>query len=491
MRLQQYLARSGVTSRRKAEELIRAGRVTINNQVAELGAVVGERDVVRLDGERVRMPTRSVVIALNKPKGYTTTHEDEHAEKLVYQLVPEHPGLHSVGRLDKDTEGLLLLTNDGNLTQKLTHPSNEVPKLYRVWSKKGRLSVLECQRLIEGLMLGDGFAKAVEAVPTKEGAKLVLTEGRKREVRRMLGKLGHPVERLVRLAVGVIELGELKPGEYRYLEPPEVQLLMEGAAPPKLRKPTPAAKQRRAPKPQDAGQKPPRPAGKAGSASGGKPSGKPRASGASALGEANQARIARVMQRLGAEDAAEIPASASQRPGRANKAPAQAPRAQGFDPQSREARPPRKPKAELPQRSSTPEDRPRRSRRPEGEARAARPTAQDARTRPSGRSVEGAARGARPRPVEARTPAKSRRPEGEAAGPKTRFADAKPQRSREGSKPRAAQPPAQKSVKPISQKPKPTVKSGDERVRGGQGQGANQRGANKSADRRARAKNTK
>lgn len=229
MRLQQYLARAGVASRRKAEELIRAGRVSINDQVAEVGATVGQGDTVRLDGERVRLPQKTVTIALNKPKGYTTTHEDAHAERLVYELVPEHPGLHSVGRLDKDTEGLLLLTNDGELTQFLSHPKNAVPKLYRAWSKRGRLSEEDCRRLEEGVMLGDGVAKALEVRPAKEGATLVLTEGRKREVRRMLGRVGHPVLRLVRLAVGPVELGELGSGEWRYLSADEVRVLYANA----------------------------------------------------------------------------------------------------------------------------------------------------------------------------------------------------------------------------------------------------------------------
>jgi len=237
MRLQQFLARAGITSRRKAEDLIRAGRVTINQQVATIGAVVQPGDIVRLDGERVRMPQKSVVIALHKPKGYTTTHEDEHAEKLVYELVPKHPGLHAVGRLDKDTEGLLLLTTDGHLTQHLTHPRHQVPKLYRAWCKNGRVSKEACQQLVQGVMLGDGLARALEARPVKDGVKLVLSEGRKREVRRMLGKLGYPVERLVRLAVGPIELGDLEAGEWRYLTPEEIKLLYASTALPRLRKP--------------------------------------------------------------------------------------------------------------------------------------------------------------------------------------------------------------------------------------------------------------
>lgn len=237
MRLQQYLARAGVASRRKAEALIRAGRVSVNGQIVEIGATVGQDDVVRLDGERVRLPQKSVTIALNKPKGYTTTHEDAHAERLVYELVPEHPGLHSVGRLDKDTEGLLLLTTDGELTHFLSHPKNAVPKLYRAWSKRGRLSQEECRRLEQGVLLGDGLARALEARPAKEGVLLVLTEGRKREVRRMLGRIGHPVLRLVRLAVGPVELGELKEGEWRYLSPSEVRALLANAPAGWLRRP--------------------------------------------------------------------------------------------------------------------------------------------------------------------------------------------------------------------------------------------------------------
>jgi 23S rRNA pseudouridine2605 synthase len=237
MRLQQFLARAGIASRRKAEDLIRAGRVTINQQVATIGAVVQPGDIVRLDGERVRMPQKSVVIALHKPKGYTTTHEDEHAEKLVYELVPKHPGLHAVGRLDKDTEGLLLLTTDGHLTQHLTHPRNQVSKLYRAWCKNGRVSKEACQQLVQGVMLGDGLARALEARPVKDGVKLVLSEGRKREVRRMLGKVGYPVLRLVRLAVGPIELGDLEVGEWRYLTPEEIKLLYASTALPRLRKP--------------------------------------------------------------------------------------------------------------------------------------------------------------------------------------------------------------------------------------------------------------
>lgn len=260
MRLQQYLARAGVASRRKAEDLIRAGRVSINDQVAHIGSSVSEHDTVRLDGERVRLPQKTIVIALNKPKGYTTTHEDDHADKLVYELVPGSPGLHSIGRLDKDTEGLLLLTNDGSLTQLLSHPRNAVRKLYRVWSKKGRVRESECRQLVEGVSLSDGPARALEAVPSKEGALLTMAEGRKREVRRMLGRVGHPVEKLVRLAVGPIELGDLELGKWRYLSVEEIDLLKRNVQPPKLQKPKTAPPKppvHKTPKPTQAEIKPP------------------------------------------------------------------------------------------------------------------------------------------------------------------------------------------------------------------------------------------
>lgn len=229
MRLQQYLSRAGITSRRKAEELIRAGRVTINGQVASIGAQVAEQDTVRLDGEKVKLSEKQIVIALNKPMGVTTTASDPHAEKTVLELVPHIPGLHPVGRLDKDTEGLLLLTNDGALTERLTHPRYGVHKVYRAWSRQGTLPPALCDKLVEGVELGDGLAKALEARPVKGGVRLVMAEGRKREVRRMLGSLGHPVERLVRTHIGTVALGELPLGEWRYLSAEEIKTLKEAA----------------------------------------------------------------------------------------------------------------------------------------------------------------------------------------------------------------------------------------------------------------------
>lgn len=225
MRLQQFLARAGIASRRKAEEFIKAGRVSVNGQVATLGSSVGEGDVVRFDGERVRLPQKKVVIALHKPAGVTTTRSDPHARRTVYQLVPDMPGLHPVGRLDRESEGLLLLTNDGDLTQRLTHPRYGVRKVYRAWCRGGELSQAACRRLVEGVELDDGLARAIEARPMNGGVRLVMAEGRKREVRRMLKAVGYPVERLLRTQIGMLGLGELKPGEWRYLGPEEIAAL--------------------------------------------------------------------------------------------------------------------------------------------------------------------------------------------------------------------------------------------------------------------------
>lgn len=224
MRINQYLARAGLLSRRKAEALIRAGRVRVNGQPADLTTRVGEGDLVEVDGKRLELP-KTVVIALHKPRGYTTTRSDPHAERTVYELLPDIPGLHPVGRLDKDSEGLLLFTNDGRLTHRLTHPRHGVRKVYRVWTKGGTLPQALCQKLMEGVLLEDGPARALSCRPAPGGAVLVLAEGRKREVRRMLKAAGRPVTRLLRLQVGPIPLGDLPPGKWRRLRPEEVEAL--------------------------------------------------------------------------------------------------------------------------------------------------------------------------------------------------------------------------------------------------------------------------
>ncbi|WP_244363654.1 pseudouridine synthase [Thermus brockianus] len=225
MRLQVFLARAGVASRRKAEALIQQGFVRVNGEVARLGQKVGPQDLVEVAGQRVALPER-VVLALHKPKGYTTTRFDPHAAKTVYELLPDIPGLHPVGRLDRDSEGLLLLTNDGELTFRLTHPRYGVVKVYRVWTERGTLPEAVCRRLLKGVLLEDGPAQALACRPAPGGALLTLGEGRKREVRRMLKAVGYPVRRLLRVQVGPIRLGDLPPGTWRRLSPEEEKALL-------------------------------------------------------------------------------------------------------------------------------------------------------------------------------------------------------------------------------------------------------------------------
>lgn len=226
MRLQAFLARAGVGSRRKAEALIREGRVRVNGEVAHLGQRVGPGDVVEVDGKRVEPPRERVVLALHKPKGYTTTRFDPHAAHTVYELLPEIPGLHPVGRLDRDSEGLLLFSNDGALTFRLTHPRHGVRKVYRVWTERGTLPEAVCRKLVQGVVLEDGPAKALACRPAPGGAFLTLAEGRKREVRRMLLAVGYPVKRLLRVQMGPIRLGNLPPGRWRRLSEEEVAALL-------------------------------------------------------------------------------------------------------------------------------------------------------------------------------------------------------------------------------------------------------------------------
>lgn len=216
-RLHKRLARAGIASRRAAEDLIRAGRVSVNGQTAGLGQSVTDADDVRVDGRLVELTRpEAVTYALYKPPGYVTTAQDEYGRRNVLDAMPDVPGLHPVGRLDKDSEGLLLLTNDGDLTLTLTHPRYGHEKAYRAWTE-GQPSADTLEALLDGVKLEDGLARAVSASPAAGGAFVVLGEGRKRQVRRMLEAVGHPVTRLMRYRVGGLWLGDLDVGEYREL----------------------------------------------------------------------------------------------------------------------------------------------------------------------------------------------------------------------------------------------------------------------------------
>jgi 23S rRNA pseudouridine2605 synthase len=235
LRLQAFLARAGVASRRASEELIRTGRVTVNGKtVIEMGTKVDpQRDRVYADGQRVEI-SEPVWVMLNKPKGYVTTRDDPSGRRTVYDLLPPelHPLFH-VGRLDRNSEGLLLLTNEGQLANRLLHPRYGVTKEYVV--------------LVEGLPERDTLRQLVEGVEVEgetlyadtvqildqpasgvSRLRLVLREGRNREVRRMLEAVGHPVQRLVRKRFGPLRLGQMRRGEWRRLTPQEIEALSAG-----------------------------------------------------------------------------------------------------------------------------------------------------------------------------------------------------------------------------------------------------------------------
>jgi 23S rRNA pseudouridine2605 synthase len=233
-RLQKLLARSGFGSRRACEVLIESGRVTVDGEVAVLGQRVDpERERVAVDGVPVSTRSGLVYYLLNKPAGVVATASDPEGRPTVTDLVPLVPRVFPVGRLDAETEGLLLLTNDGDLTYRLTHPSFGVEKEY-VAHVEGRPKPGALRRLREGVDLEDGVtAPARVAYVPPSTIKLTIHEGRNRQVRRMCAAVGHPVVRLVRTRIGPITDRRLQPGQWRPLTRAEVRALEEAAAAPK------------------------------------------------------------------------------------------------------------------------------------------------------------------------------------------------------------------------------------------------------------------
>ncbi len=230
-RLQKVLAAAGFGSRRACEALISAGRVQVNGETARLGARVDpDHDVIALDGAQV--PTREglVYLATNKPRGMLSTMSDERGRPCVGDLVGDlSTRLHHVGRLDADSEGLLLVTNDGALSHRLMHPSFEVTKTYLV-EVEGVVPRSVTRQLRAGVELEDGpvavtDVDVIDATPNRSVLEVSLHEGRKHVVRRLFEEVGYPVSRLVRVSVGPIRLGALKPGGRRHLQPGEVQAL--------------------------------------------------------------------------------------------------------------------------------------------------------------------------------------------------------------------------------------------------------------------------
>ena len=230
MRLQAFLARAGASpSRRKAEKPILAGRVTVNGEIATLGAVVTPEDEIEFDGRAVRLPEANIYLALNKPAGYLTTMNDDRGRPTVAHLMPEVTGLVPAGRLDAATTGLLILTNDGSLAHRITHPSSEIDKQYRL-TLENPVPSAALAALTAGPILEDGKMHAPELANlsrARETTTLDLTihEGRNRIIRRACMAVGLALISLHRMRVGPVTLGDLPEGQYRALTPTELEAL--------------------------------------------------------------------------------------------------------------------------------------------------------------------------------------------------------------------------------------------------------------------------
>src|SRR5712691_2781877 len=230
MRLNAFLARAGVASRRRADELIKAGRVTVNGDPGQLNTVVGANDRVEVDGREVARQ-RLAYVLLHKPAGVVTTARDPQGRPTVVELVPPEPRVVPVGRLDADTTGALLLMNDGKLAHRLAHPRYGVEKTYEA-DVEGDPDEDTLQSLREGVELEDGRTAPARARRLGPGrVELVLHEGRKHQVKRMLAEVGHPVTRLHRSAYAGLTLEGLEPAEWRELEPSEIERLRSSPQP--------------------------------------------------------------------------------------------------------------------------------------------------------------------------------------------------------------------------------------------------------------------
>lgn len=232
MRLQKYMALCGVASRRKSEEIIKEGRVKVNNKtVIEMGiTIIPNKDIVKVDDKIIREEKSKIYIMLNKPIGYVTTLKDEKGRKTVIDLIENvKERIFPIGRLDADTTGLLLLTNDGDLAYKLTHPKNEVVKRY-IAIVEGVPNRKELEHFRNGIVIqGRKTAKASIKIAKKYEDESILDilihEGRNRQVKKMCERINHPVKKLKRVAIGELEIGGINIGNWRYLEEDEIRYL--------------------------------------------------------------------------------------------------------------------------------------------------------------------------------------------------------------------------------------------------------------------------
>lgn len=232
MRLQKFMAQCGVASRRKSEEIILEGRVMVNGLIVKkLGTTIDpKKDIVKVDNIKIEMERKKVYIMLNKPEGYVTTLKDKHSEKIVLDLIEGiEERIFPVGRLDADTSGLLLMTNDGDLAYKLTHPSHEVPKKY-IALVKGIPNGKKLDRFrkglkIDGRLTAEAYVRVVKRYKDSSVLEIFIHEGRNRQVRKMCEYIRHPVEKLKRVSIGKLNLGDLDIGKWRYLTENEIKYL--------------------------------------------------------------------------------------------------------------------------------------------------------------------------------------------------------------------------------------------------------------------------
>ena len=231
IRLQKFLAEAGVASRRKAEELIANGKVYVNGRIAQIGDKVDpKRDSVTLNGKKIKQDTQTVYYMLYKPRGYVTTMSDEKDRKCVAELMRNvSKRVYPIGRLDRDSEGLLLFTNDGDFANALMHPSRHIQKVYRVSVRpaitEAQITVLTSSLMIDGRKTMPADVRVLSRDTDKSTLEIVLYEGRNRQIRRLCEEAGLETLRLKRVSIGQLSLGKLKPAEYRELTPNEVAAL--------------------------------------------------------------------------------------------------------------------------------------------------------------------------------------------------------------------------------------------------------------------------